>query len=243
MNDDEAETAREADDVGTAASPQDDSEEDPAPHIEEALETLPDGSKLRGEVVAVERVDSSAVPEDVPYEVAGDALALTLDIDHIEGEATTYFTWPDAGADDRLERLLWLREFGPDQVTDFQGAQMLLTVENGHVVPVLPETKPRGDERAYVGILVGLLPSLLIFLSGLFGAGDALFTQAFVGVWAAGTFLVLPVSLYLDAWHLRTTMDWRGRPLLWAGLSVIPAVNVMAVSAYLVLRQSADPLT
>lgn len=239
------ETTREGD-AGTEtahAEPQEaDSDADSVPTIEEALGTLPEGSKLRGEVVEVTQVAASAVPADFPADIAGDALALTLEIDHTEGQAMTYFTWPDAGTDDRLERLLGLRAFGPDRVTDLQGEQMLLAVESGHVVPVLPDEAPRGDERAYAGILVGLLPSLLIFLGGLLGAGDALFTQAFVAVWVVGTFLVLPVSLYLDAWNLRTTTDWRGRPLLWAALSVVPAVNVMAVPAYLVLRQSADPL-
>jgi hypothetical protein len=242
VHDDDTETAHE-DDAGPGPDlteePQAESEADSPPDIEEALDTLPKGSKLRGEVVDVASVSGSAVPAEFPSESqTADALALTIDIEQTAGEATTYFARSDT--DSRLGRLLDLRSL--DQAADLEDNQLLLTVENDYAVPVVPSEERRGDDRAYAGIIVGLLPSLLIFLGGLFQAGGALFSRAFVAVWLVATFLVLPVSLYFDAWNLRTTTDWQGRPLLWAALSVIPAVNVMAVSAYLVVRQSTEPL-
>lgn len=252
-SDDEADLRRD-DDVGAETSDGQgdapgesrrvDAAADSVLDIEQALETLPEGSRLRGQAVDVDRIAASAVPDDFPHDIAGaDALALTLEIDHTDGEtATTYFGWPEAEDDDRLRRLLAVRNLGLDRFAELHGEQILLAVEGGHVVPVLPSEEPRGDSRAYAGVLAGLLPSLLIFLGGLLNAGGVLFTQTFVLVWLVATFLLLPVSVYLDAWHLRTTTDWEGGPLFWAALCVIPGLNVMAVAAYLLLRQSAEPL-
>jgi len=212
--------------------------------VEQELDTLAEGTQVRGQAIDVERIPASEVPEDFPYDVgAGDALALTLEIDETEGKAaTTYFGWPGGTPDERLGKLLQLCDVSPDRFADLHGENVLLEVEDGHLVPVLPREEPRGDDRAYWGILAGLVPSLLIFVGGMADAGGFLFTQTFVLVWLLATFVVLPVSIYLDAWDLRTTTNWRGGPLFWAFFSMIPVLNIMAVAAYLVLRRNAEPI-
>jgi hypothetical protein len=212
--------------------------------VEQALDTMADGMQVRGQAIDVERISATEVPEEFPSDVGtGDALALTLELDETEGKtATTYFGWPGETPDERLGKLLQLCEVSPDRFADLHGEDILLEVEDGHVVPVLPREEPRGDDRAYWGILAGLVPSLLIFVGGLVDAGGFLFTQTFVLVWLLATFVGLPVSIYLDAWNLRTTTNWRGGPLFWAFFSMIPVLNIMAVAAYLVLRQNAEPI-
>lgn len=213
--------------------------------VEQELDTMVEGMQVRGQAIDVERIPAHEVPQGFPYDVGtDDALALTLELEETAGKTvTTYFEWPAEGTDDRLGTLLQLRDVPLDRFADLHGEEVLLEVEAGHFVPVLPEGEPRGDERAYWGILAGLFPSVLIAVAGVFGAlGGFVASPTFLFLWLFATLVVLPVSIYLDAWHLRTTTNWRGGPLFWAFFGMIPALNVVTTAAYLVIRQNAEPI-
>lgn len=214
--------------------------------LEEEFEFVGDGIQVRGQAVDVERIPASAVPDDFPAEIhTDDALALTLELVEVEGErtVTTYFDWPAEGSGERLSKLLALRDVPLDRFADLHGETMLLEMRDNHFLPVLPDEEPRGDERGIYGILAGLLPSLLVFLGGMVGGiGGLLFTTTFIFIYLLATLVVLPLSTYLDAWHLRTTTNWDGGPLFWAFFSMIPGLNIVTIGAYLVLRGNAEPL-
>lgn len=200
--------------------------------------------KVRGRAIDVDQVAAEEVPEEFPYDITTeDALALRLVlVDAGEQTVTTYFEWPDPQPDERLAKLLDLLDIPADRFADLHGADILLRTENRQYVPVLPEKAPKGDERGIYGILAGIAPSLVIALAGIFGVGGVISSTTFVLLWLVATFAVVPASVYLDAWHLRTTTDWDGGPLFWATLSMIPGLNVLVVPAYLILRESSEPI-
>lgn len=200
--------------------------------------------KVRGRAIDVDQVSADEVPEEFPHDITTeDALALRLVlVDAGEQTVTTYFEWPNPQPDERLAKLLDLLDIPTDRFADLHGADILLRTENRQYVPVLPEEAPKGDERGIYGILAGIAPSLVIALAGIFGFGGAIASTTFVLLWLIATFAVVPASVYLDAWHLRTTTDWEGGPLFWATLSMIPGLNVLVVPAYLILRESAEPI-
>lgn len=203
--------------------------------------TLPEGLRLRGDVVGVERVPASAVPEGFPVAIWTDeALALHLEFDRHDGRASTYFSLPETDPDDRLVNLL--AAHGLDEPEELDGRSLLLDVQDGHIVPVSLTEGRRGDERAFYGVLAGLAPSITIALFSFFGLGGIVFSPVYVGLYLVCTFLVLPVSIYLDAWHLRTTTDWEGRPLRWALLAIVPPLYVVVTPYYLISRENARPL-
>jgi len=212
--------------------------EDDGPHPSEGLQ-------IRGEVTAVERVDADVVPAAYPAGVATNrALAVNV---HIGGPddvtLVVYFAVPRSGVDDRLDRLLALAELPPDRASELVGRSLLVTVEDGYYVPVVPGEPLRGSDRAVYGIALGLLPSLLVGLIGIFAPGsDVIASTPFVLAWLVGTFLLLPVSVYVDALHLRSTTNWTGTPRIWTVLSVIPPINVLAVPLYLVARENAQQI-
>lgn len=212
--------------------------------VEQKLDTMADGMQVRGQAIDVEQIPAEEVPDGFPYDVGTeDALALTLEIDQTEGKtATTYFAWPEEGADERLGRLLQLRDVPLDRFADLHGADILLEVEDGHFVPVLPREEPRGTDRAYLGVLGGFAFLLVPLLAWLLGITGMVGSSTFLLLFFLVHLVVLPVSLYLDAWNLRSTTNWEGGPLFWAFFSMIPGLNVMTVAAYLVLRQNAEPI-
>jgi hypothetical protein len=212
--------------------------------VEEELQGTAEGMRGRGQAIDVEKVPTSEVPEDFPAEIGTEhALALRLSMIEANNQnVVTYFEWPEQGTDERLARLMELKDVEPDRFADLHGKKVLLTIEEGYYMPVIPEEGPRGDERAVYGIFGGLAPSLLILLAGLIGAGDAIAIGPFFLLWVIATFLVLPASVYMDAWDLRTSTDWDGGPLFWASLSIIPGINMLAVPLYLLGRSNADPL-
>lgn len=201
--------------------------------------------KARGHAIDVGRVPASEVPADFPYDIStDDALALRLTLtDSGEKTVTTYFEWPEDGnPDERLQQLLEIKDIPTDRFADLHASNVLLTVENGHYVPWLPAEQPRGDPRAFYGILAGIAPSITIALFSFVGLGAIVSTAPFFLIWVLCTFIVLPISIYVDAWNLRTTTDWDGGPLFWAFFALIPAINVIAVPAYLIIRESAEPI-
>jgi hypothetical protein len=213
--------------------------------IEQELDRVPDGTLARGLAVDVERVPAANMPADFPVEITTeDALCLELSTrESTEQVVETYFEWPEDGTDDRLGRLLALHDIPADAFADLHGTELLLRAENGHWLPVVPNQQPRGDDRAFYGIVAGLAPSIAIALFSFFGLGGVVGTPAFLVLWLVCTFVVLPVSIYLDAWHLRTTTDWTGGPLFWAVLSMIPPLSVVVAPYYLIMRENAHPLT
>lgn len=197
---------------------------------------------IRSRAIDVARVSAEEVPEGFPYEVTtNDALALTLSIqDESEATVRTYFNWPGEEPDERLAQLLELADVPPDRFADLHGKPILLQVEDGHYVPYLPDELPRGDERAVWGILAGIAPNVLLAIYLLFGLGGIFITSGFILLWMMFTFVLLPISVYVDSWHLRTTTDWDGGPLFWAFFAMLPLVNVVVVPAYLIMRQQAN---
>lgn len=202
---------------------------------------LPEGLRVRGEVVAVERVPAAEVPAGFPVTVESDeALALRLKFARHDARASTYLPLPAGDPDGRLGALLAVH--GVDEPAQLSGAGVLLDIVDGHPVPVAVDEPGRGDPRAVYGVLAGLAPSITIALLSFFGLGEAAFSPVYVGLYLVCTFLVLPVSIYIDAWHLRSTTDWAGRPLRWALLSVVPPLYVVVVPYYLLARENARPL-
>jgi hypothetical protein len=212
--------------------------------VEQEFDGMVEGMQLRGQAIDVSQIPATEVPDDFPYDIQSeDALALTLELTQMESQTvTTYFEWPTDGADKRLGKLLSLRDVPLDRFADLHGEKILLTVENGHVVPVLPEEERRGSDKGILGILGGMAPSALIFVAGLLGLGGLVGNLPFLLLWLIGTFFVLPISTYYDAWDLRTTTNWEGGPLFWATLMMIPGLNILGVAAYLIVRQNAEPI-
>lgn len=213
--------------------------------VEQAIDSMVEGAQVRGQAIDVERIPAHEVPDGFPYEIGtADALALTLELDETEGRtATTYFEWPDEGTGTRLGRLLALRDVSIDRFADLHGEDILLEVEDGHFVPVLPDEEPRGDDRAYYGVVAGFAVLLFPFIASLFGAFGLVEFSVFLLLYLLVHLVVLPVSTYLDAWHVRTTTNWEGGPLFWSFFSMLPGINVMTVAAYLVLRANAEPIS
>jgi hypothetical protein len=202
---------------------------------------LPEKLRLRGEVVAVERVPAGEVPDSFPVAIWTDeALALRLEFARHEGHARTYFSLPETDPDDRLATLLDVHDV--DEPDDLADKSLLVDVVDGHPMPVSREGKQRGDDRAVYGVVAGVAPSITIALFSFFGLGDAVFSTVYIALYLVCTFLVLPVSVYFDAWHLRTTTDWEGRPLRWALIAIVPPLYVVVVPYYLITRENARPL-
>lgn len=202
-----------------------------------------EGLQIRGEVIGVDRVSASAVPADYPVTITTEqALAVEVSIGGPDEIAVVvYFETPKMGVDGRLGRLLTLAE--TDDPADIVGKSLLLTVEDGFYMPVVPEDPSRGDGRGVYGIGLGLVPSLLVGLVGIFAPGsDLIATTPFVLAWLVGTFLVLPVSVYIDAVNLRATTDWEGSPRNWTILAALPPINVVAIPLYLIGRENAQPI-
>jgi hypothetical protein len=211
--------------------------------IEEEFDGVPDGITAHAQAVDVERVPAAEVPEDFPFDIrTEEAMALRLTPRTAdERTVVTYFEWPEEGTDDRLGRLLGLHEIPPDRFADLHGREILLRAEGGHWVPAVPDEQPRGDGRALYGVIGGLAPGFTLALFGIFGLGN-LINLPFIILWLVATFVVLPVSVYLDAWHLRTHTDWEGGPLFWATLSVVPVLNLAVGVLYLLSRGNARPI-
>lgn len=196
--------------------------------------------RVRGRAVDVERVPASAVPGDYPVEIrTEEALALSVEVD---GERVpVYFAFDDDMAEGRLGRLLELRGVSPERFADLYGESVLLAVEGGHHVPVVPEKTPRGSPLGVYGVGGGLATNLLAFALLVVGLGGVVSVPV-VFAWLAVNILGVPVATYLDAWHLRTHTDWSGGPLFWSALGAIPGVNVLSSATYLRQRARATEL-
>lgn len=196
------------------------------------------GGTVRGQAVDVERVPTATVPDDYPWGIGTpDALALTVAL--ADGtEATTYFEFEGGRAGDRLSRLLAVHDIPADRFGDLHGEWLLLTVEGGHYLPVLPAEFPRGDPRGVYGILAGLG---LYPLAGVLAIGGGLSLPALV-VLLLATSVSLALATYVDAWYLRTRTDWGQGPSFWALLATLPGPNLPTTIAYLWTRRQSEPL-
>jgi hypothetical protein len=225
----------------------DDSDDFPAEPLVSPPETdgEDEGKTFTATVREITRVSADEVPADYPVSLeTTQVLAARLTVEGTETPAfLVYFEPPTRGPDDRIERLLSLARDDPDDTDALAGRSLLLTISEGYYVPVVPEEGPRGTALAVYGVFAGLAPSLLVALVGLFSPGASFIgTSQFLLAWAVATFLVLPVSLYFDAWNLRTTTGWRGAPRKWAAMAAVPGLNVLAVPLYLIARENADPV-
>jgi hypothetical protein len=202
-----------------------------------------EGEHLRGQAVDVARVSAETVPEAYPITIGTpDALALSLELDGHDGTTvTTYFEFEESVADSRLARLLAIHEIPTDRFGDLHGEWLLLTVEDGYFLPVVPAEFPRGDSRGVYGILAGLAVNLLVGTVAVLGLGNLLSLPVVV-VWLLVSVVGLPIVTYLDAWYLRTHTDWGQGPAFWALLAMLPGVNILTVLVYLWTRRDARPL-
>jgi hypothetical protein len=236
-----------AEDSGPETETQDHGSEDDGPEDDESNgdgqdpATLPNGLRLYGEVTAVERVPAAEVPDSFPVAIWTDeALALRLEFTRQDARASTYFSLPDTDEDDRLATLLDIH--GVTSPDDLAGNQLLVDIEQSHPVPVSRDGERRGDRRAFYGVLAGIAPSFVFTLLSFFGLADAVISLVPFVLYLVCTFVVLPPSLYIDAWYLRTTTDWEGRPLRWGVLAIVPIVNIAVVPYYLITRENSRPL-
>lgn len=213
--------------------------------VEQELGHLGEGMRAKAQAIDVEQVPASEVPEDYPVAIGTpDALELTLELLGQEGRTVlVYFEWPDQGPSDRLATLLELSDVAVDRFGDLHGKTILVTVEDGYYLPVLPEAGLRGDERAVYALAAGLVPPALVTFVGIFGIGTSLVVSTpFILLWLLSTFLIVPLALYSDAWYLRTHSDWDGGPLFWASMAVVPMLELVIVPLYLLARANAEPL-
>lgn len=201
-------------------------------------ESLP--GRVRGQAVDVERIPTSVVPGDYPVEIETEgALALSVAVD---GERVpVYFAFDESLSDTRLGRLLELKDVAPDRFADLYGESVLLTVEDGHHVPVVPEAAPRGSPLGAYGVGAGLAVNLLVLALLVVGLGG-FFSVPVVFAWLAANVVGVPAATYFDAWYLRTHTDWDGGPLFWTALGAIPGLNAVSAGVYLYQRSTAADL-
>ena len=200
---------------------------------------LEDGTgTIRAQVVDADVVESAVVPDDYPWEIeTADALALALEIG--DSSVRTYFAWPERGTNERLSRLLSVLDVPPDSFAELHGRQLLVTVEEGYFVPVVPPTRPRGSPHALPGVYAGLVFNVAFFA--------VLLTGTFFQPWLLVPFvlinlLVLPGAVAFDGWYLRTRTDWGQGPWFWATLSALPGLNLLTTALYLRYRSQARSL-
>lgn len=222
-------------------------------HLEGELATGVEG-RVRGRAVDARRVPRAEVPDGYPLDLGTtEVLALDLDLGLEPGAGATgaagdpdtvtvYFEWEDGATDDRLARLLALHGVDPGRFGDLYGRSVLVRAVDGHFVPVVPTESPRGDRRGVYGILAGLGVNLLGALLLAVGLGGLLASVPAVAAWLALNVVGLPVTTYLDAWHLRTHTDWEQGPSFWAVLGALPGVNVVSSLVYLRTRREAEPV-
>ncbi len=226
------------------AADEDEPEQPPKP-----ITTPPDtdgedeGKQFTAIVRDVEFVSASDIPAAYPVAIeTAEAVAIELTVEGTDDPVfVCYFEPIDRGPDDRLARLLSVA--GVEEPTDLTGRPLVLEIVEGHYLPVIPERSPRGNANAVYGVFAGLMPSVVIGLVGIFAPGAAFIgTTPFVVGWLVATFLLLPVSLYIDALNLTTTTNWDGKPRKWAVMAALPGLNILAVPLYLIARENADPL-
>lgn len=228
-----------------AADASDDAEDAPAEPIASPPDTdgEDEGEQFTAVVREIERVPVSEIPAEYPIEIGtAEAVAVRLTVRGTETPVfVCYFEPADRGPNDRLTRLLAITDGPSDDPEALLDSELLLTISEGYYVPVVPDGEPRGTPKAVFGIFAGLGPSAVIGLVGIFSPGAAFIgTTPFVVGWLAATFLLLPLSLYLDALNLRTTTNWTGEPRRWTAMAAIPGLNVVIVPLYLIARENAD---
>ncbi|WP_336328089.1 hypothetical protein [Halovenus sp. HT40] len=200
-----------------------------------------EGEQFTAVVREVEEVPASNVPTDYPAGIdTAEAVAVRLTVRKTDEPVfVLYFEPTDRGPDDRLARLLAVA--GVASAEELVDRELILTISEGYYAPVVPDGEPRGTASAVYGIFAGLAPSAVIGLVGIFSPGAAFIaTTPFVVGWLAATFLLLPLSIYLDALNLRTTTNWTGGPQKWAVMAALPGLNIVIVPLYLIARENAD---
>lgn len=178
------------------------------------------------------------VPPDYPRDVEGEE-ALVLELALESGDTVdAYFGWPPP-ADGPLDRLLEALELSRESFANLNGRRLLVHREDEYVLPVVPESRPRGSPYGYEGILAGQAANLGLLAAAATGAISL--PPLLLGLLVLHL-VVLPVATFLDGWHLRTTTDWNQGPSFWAVLQSIPGLNLLVTAAYLWLRRDVQPL-
>ncbi len=201
--------------------------------------------RARGEIQTVAIVPKNSVPSTFPQDIGTlEALKLNLTLSETDDDTlTTYLPWPATGPTEEFRKLATLAGVDPEQPETLVGARILLVREKDQYIPMLPERHSRGTEVAVYGAWAGLTPSISIALLSFFGLGTLVESFFFFVLWGVGTFLVLPVSVYLDAWQLRGRTSFTGNPIFWAVICAFPPFYVVTAPYYLLfVRQNALPL-
>lgn len=207
--------------------------------VELEADLLDDGPGPTGRVVGARTEPASTVPSDYPREVASEEV-LVLELAVADDEVVeAYFAWPP-GEGDALDRLLTALEIPRESFANLNGRRLVIQREDGYLLPVVPESLPRGSEYGREGILAGQAANLGLLAAAATGAIS--FPPLLLGLVFVNLF-VLPIATFLDGWHLRTTTDWDHGPSFWAVLQSIPVVNLVVTAAYLWLRKRARPFS
>lgn len=214
-------------------------EADAASFVELEAELTDDGeAPSAARVVGARTVPATEVPADYPRQIVGEeALVLDLAVG-ADRRVQTYFSWPPIDGDP-LDRLLAALDISRESFANLNGRRLLVTVEDGYVVPLVPPIPPSGSEKGLYGILAGHVANLGLLLA----AAASLISPfaLFVGLLLVNL-VGIPVSTYLDAAHLRSTTDWDQGPEFWATLQALPGLNLLATLAYLRSRRDARSL-
>ena len=92
----------------------------------------------------------------------------------------------------------------------------------------------KGSPYAYLGILLGFILWLVVFIN-LEAMTDVVFWTMLAVAW-----LLLPVSMYVDIVEVRKHTDWRPHRVIWPLTCLLPAFNLLIVLAYLWARYRAN---
>lgn len=204
-----------------------------------ASTVLSDGEIKKGKVIDAERVDEEKVPDDYPVDIETDrSLVLVLEID--DQNTKVYLNWPDdnsPSSDSKIAKVLKLHGLEETEIANLHGKNVLAEVEEGYYKLHVPNKNIKGESSrgkllASLGITYGFLVA---------GVGTAFISLSLsLILFTLGTLLAIPYYTYKDAWHLRTNSDWRGGPLFWATLGILPLFNIISSAFYFMYRSKAS---
>lgn len=192
--------------------------------------------------VGVEMVPAETVPADYPRAVSTDeALELIVEPPGGGSEESLYVEFPEDGVvspGSDLGRLLARLSIPADRFGDLLAEPIPVARSEGALVLDVSDPTHRGSDRAIVGLLGGFAVLVAAAATALAGVGSQLASPLVLVVLALVNFVVLPLSTYLDGWHLRSTTRWRHAPGMWALLAILPGINLVTTALYLLSRRA-----
>lgn len=209
-----------------------------------SAETGATGTYDDGIIADVATVPAGDVPGDYPVRIET-TQALRIHVDAGEEMVPVYLEWPgEDEQSDHVARLLDALDREPGEFADIYGDRVALDVRDGwHGIDAERTAALQGRQTALQdrtlrwterGLAAGVAAALLSFPlaeSGLPGVG-ALGSLLLVGSWFA-----IPAIMYLDVGQIRDHVGVE-RSTGWLVAALLPLVNVLAGSAYLVDRRA-----